>query len=534
MSSGDRPFAGIRVRSTDDASESRESPISLVDATNSQPSSNEGSRNTSPFPGAEKIQKTSTIPSVRERLAKKKYAKWQEGRDSYQSQDTSKDENEAPKAVARSGTEISSARQTELVETPADTETADFASQRESGGHQQEVCPETGKRPKQMHKERPSEIDILYENQRGLFFFGIPLYAHSSLLNFDPAPWITKEFKDSAVNITNAQVPDPSWDWAWKSWYVDMSYDVDEEGWQYSFSFGKRWAWHGTHPWFHSYVRRRRWLRKRVKKHNVRKRGTDGSMSAAHLLTSDYFTIHTKRDLSPTSPMASTARTSYLSQRTAELKEPPEEIQNVLDLLRTLKLATIDREKIDAVNRFVEKGSEELAYLEDKIPEITAFLVFQTSRRQLLELLEHAADDAQKRRDEHDADIRPEDQAEQRRIDHLRNAARAAEGQIRGLEYWSDRKHVLKTSDESGHKTRADDDLVHEIRGISDKAELEVDPTHHAVHLDHEDEEQTVEGKGKGKARSIEDDQDGTREYTSTNSGEPSNRLPADSIMVKD
>jgi hypothetical protein len=37
---------------------------------------------------------------------------------------------------------------------------------------------------------------------------------------------------------------------------------VDEEGWEYSFFF-RGFVWHGTSPWFHSFVRRRRWIRLR-------------------------------------------------------------------------------------------------------------------------------------------------------------------------------------------------------------------------------------------------------------------------------
>jgi len=111
------------------------------------------------------------------------------------------------------------------------------------------------------------QVDILYENQRGFFLCGIPHFSSNSLLNFDPSPWLDGQFKPSAVDITNAQVPDPNWEWSSRTWYVEMSHDVDEEGWEYSFWF-KNCSWHGTRPWFHSFVRRRRWLRQRV-------RGTD-------------------------------------------------------------------------------------------------------------------------------------------------------------------------------------------------------------------------------------------------------------------
>lgn len=94
--------------------------------------------------------------------------------------------------------------------------------------------PTTAAQPEQPSTSSDSHIDILYENQRGWFIFGIPLFSNKALWNLriDPAPWQDAKFRPSAVNITNAQVPDPSWVWDWNSWYVDMSLDVDEEGWQ--------------------------------------------------------------------------------------------------------------------------------------------------------------------------------------------------------------------------------------------------------------------------------------------------------------
>jgi len=384
-----------------------------------------------------------------------------------------------------------------------------------------------------------------------LFFFGIPLYSHSSLLNLDPAPWITKDLKDSAVNITNAQVPDPSWEWAWKTWYVDMSYDVDEEGWQYSFSFGRKWSWHGTHPWSHSYVRRRRWLRKRIRQHGATTKGKEGTMGAGHVLSGDYFTIHPKRDRSPASTLATTARMSHLShENTADLDDASEEIKNVPNLFKSLRRANVDREKIDAVKKFVEHGGEELVYLEEQIPEIVSFLVFQTSRRQLLELLKHAADKAQKHRDEHDANDNPEGEAEKSRIDNLLKAVGAANEQIRGLEYWSDRKHALKTSDEPDGKSKAEkeisafdgastvpteDNPVDEIRGISEKAEVEHDPTPSAVHPGNDVlDSASAESKGKGKAQEPDEEHDALAQNSGTTVREPSDRMPADSLMVHD
>ena len=152
-------------------------------------------------------------------------------------------------------------------------------------------------------------------------------------------------------------MPDPSWEWAWQSWYVDMSYDVDEEGWEYSFSFQRSVAWHGTHPWFHSFVRRRRWLRKRVRKHSIY--GTEGRnldpkrMSDAHMLNGDYFTIHAPKIKSRSSSQTR-GWPSTRFQMHEEDEEVEEDIPNVPTLMTHLKKATVDREKIVAVRRFLD------------------------------------------------------------------------------------------------------------------------------------------------------------------------------------
>lgn len=108
----------------------------------------------------------------------------------------------------------------------------------------------------------PETIDVLYENQSGLWFFFQPFF---SAPGGTPA-WMARDFTKSNVDVRNADVPDPSWEWVWPVWYIDMSHDVDEAGWQYSLSFLARHRWHGNHPWYISFVRRRRWLRKRRKR----------------------------------------------------------------------------------------------------------------------------------------------------------------------------------------------------------------------------------------------------------------------------
>ncbi|KAJ8112666.1 hypothetical protein OPT61_g5013 [Boeremia exigua] len=269
-----------------------------------------------------------------------------------------------------------------------------------------------------------SHIDILYENQRGWFVFGIPLFSSKALWNLrvDPAPWVDAKFKPSAVNITNAQVPDPSWVWDWKSWYVDMSLDVDEEGWQYSFLF-KGSPWHGNHPWFHSFVRRRRWLRRRVKQ----KIPPKTKEAVRERLFGDRFSVGGTTLLRVDTPGTMSAQVSV-----------DEEVRDTATLMRKLKVAAIDREKIVIINRFIADGGEELHYLAEQIPNIMSMLVFQNSRRQLLSTLMDTFDAAKTHREEHKSQGKPEGEAEARRINNLLKAVEAADVECKKLEYWSD------------------------------------------------------------------------------------------------
>lgn len=83
------------------------------------------------------------------------------------------------------------------------------------------------------------EWDVLYENQRGMLFFGMPKFSARTLLQWDPAPWTDYRFQNSPYSIVNAQLPDPAWQWVYPEWVIDMAGDVDEQGWQYSGNFGR-------------------------------------------------------------------------------------------------------------------------------------------------------------------------------------------------------------------------------------------------------------------------------------------------------
>ncbi|OAP58798.1 hypothetical protein AYL99_06095 [Fonsecaea erecta] len=485
-------------------------------------------RASSPSSSTRQLAKKGTRESLKEHLGRRKYAKYQ--------QDRYQPKTSIIASVEDASSQSASAQQTQQAGTDAGTQEVDFAHTASAARGRKGA---EKRRNSRKLKHETHAIDILYENQRGWFFCGIPLYSHSSLLPPDPSPWSNKDMKDSPVNITNAQVPDPTWEWAWNSWYVDMSHDVDEQGWQYSFAFGRNWTWHGTHPWFHSFVRRRRWLRKRVKHEVQESYGRPGSMGDAHHLTGDYFTIHSKRDRSPISAVDGAGKTprpsSFISlPSTIDQNEPPEDIKDIATLLVALKFAPIDREKIDVIKRFIQQGGEELVYLKDHIPDIMSFLVFQNSRRQLLSYLKKTANEAREHRRAHEEENKPEGDAESRRINNLLAAIEAADAEIGALEYWSDRKHILETDDAQSLATRpiatifdqpapepkTDDNPVEEIKGISKNAGIGVgntqsvfDPEWRTSIEDRdkqnkvEEREKEKEGKGKGRAYDSEDDQ---------------------------
>ncbi|MCJ1470821.1 hypothetical protein MMC07_009468 [Pseudocyphellaria aurata] len=349
-----------------------------------------------------------TKGTLREELARRKYSKWQEEK-------TRNDEELAETSDGAGDRNV---------------EAGQLTNSRGRNGRLRDKIPFRSKKPNiRSNGNDDTFVDILYENQRGAFFCGIPLYSGNSLLNFDPSPWQTSSFKDSPVNVTNAQLPDPSWAWAWRTWYVDMSYDVDEEGWQYSFTFSPRYAWHGSHPWFHSFVRRRRWLRKRIKSHGKTSRDT-ANIKEAHLLNADYFTIHASRDRSRDSSAERTSknRSSFLSNARSESdgEQDSSDVSDIVKLMAILKGARVDREKIWAVKAFLDQGGDDLFYLADRMGNIMRYFVYQTSRRQLQGSLLQALEYVKHQQEISSGDADDADELWARKASNLVKAVRAA------------------------------------------------------------------------------------------------------------
>ncbi|TVY40107.1 Meiotically up-regulated protein 65 protein [Lachnellula occidentalis] len=286
-------------------------------------------------------------------------------------------------------------------------------------------------------KTKPeSAIEILYENQRGGFLCGLPLFASKALGNLDPSPWTNIAQKTSATDITNAQVPDPSWEWEWKEWTINHDEGTDEDGWEYSFAFAKLFSWHGP-TWWNSFVRRRAWIRKRVRK------GSGYHISEAHKLNADYFTIHSA-SLEASRSRASSVDTRRLSAArlaSCEMEDEilAEDITDIGALMVALRLARIDREKMEAVENFIKNGGEDLYYLQERMHDIMGAFIFQASRRLLLTHVLRIYNETAEQNKEH-----VDDEYKKKRLENLEAALKHADEEVRKLEYWSDVKDMAE------------------------------------------------------------------------------------------
>ncbi len=475
-------IAGLIRTHTIDA-EIYDHAIGLVDATKADLEETQASEEpTSPGPSGEPLSRHWSRKRLREEIARRKYAKWQEDKQ-------------------RGSTDIAGLNAKDGTESREATEARQGKGSELAGRLRDKIASRAGRKDTPAKEKADYEIDILYENQRGAFFCGIPLYSAKSLLNFDPSGWQTSTFHDSPVNITNAQVPDPSWAWAWRTWYVDMSHDVDEEGWEYSFSFKEGFAWHGSHPWFHSFVRRRRWIRKRIKIRPVRTGKRDG-IEAAHLLTAEYFTIHSKRTPSPDSVgnRTNADQSAYLGTcaNGEEIDEDFAEITDLLALMAALRKSRLDREKIAVIKNFLEHGGDEIYYLAERMDDIMGLFIYQTSRRQLQTLLLESLDAAVGDSDGSFDGAADSGEQVKRKADNLSKAVRAANVHINDQDYWSeictkaDNTESLKAPIESEtlDATRASGDpgkgpeideqpgssIKDDIKGIPEEARVSVEP----------------------------------------------------------
>ncbi|KAI1194397.1 hypothetical protein F5X97DRAFT_336056 [Nemania serpens] len=308
-------------------------------------------------------------------------------------------------------------------------------------------------------REPETEIDILYENQRGGFLCGIPLFSSAALGNLDPPAWTNSALRPSPTDIHTAQVPDPSWQWAWPEWRInhDDQIQADGDGWEYSFMFSDKFSWHRPN-WYGSFVRRRAWIRRRIKI-SIGYQAAD-----EHAMNPAYFTVAARqRSPSPFAMMSGPERNSLdrqsrgshgNSRRSRESARggldsslAPLEAKTTEDLMTVLRQSRIDREKLEAVESYVNSCADDLLHLQNYMHEIMAAFVFQTSRKALLSRLTQLHDDVTSGR------CRGESATASKAI-NLAEAIKHADEEVRRLEYWSD----IKGMTGNGEAVRAVDD----------------------------------------------------------------------------
>src|ERR1700728_2665302 len=159
MSNGDSSLRTRRTNTTDGPSDPYDHAISLIDTSLLDAEPTDTSRSSSP----NKLGKRTTITSVREHLAKKKYAKWQQERFPSESQQTNADDDATQPRPAISPTQRVVA---EDGDRPSKTKTTDFTPQSGPPDRGLKHSLSREKKSNDKHKEQPYEVDILYENQR--------------------------------------------------------------------------------------------------------------------------------------------------------------------------------------------------------------------------------------------------------------------------------------------------------------------------------------------------------------------------------
>ncbi|RWA10811.1 hypothetical protein EKO27_g4280 [Xylaria grammica] len=301
-------------------------------------------------------------------------------------------------------------------------------------------------------RETETEIDILYENQRGGFLCGIPLFSSAALGNLDPPAWTNFAHKPSPTDIHTAQVPDPSWQWAWPEWHInhDEQIQTDGDGWEYSFMFSSKFSWHSP-KWYNSFVRRRAWIRRRIKINIGYQAADEDAMNPG------YFTVLAKqRELSPFATVNEVERTSMdrqsrrsqgASRRSRERSRGDTdstpvslEIKTTEDLMAILRRSRIDREKLEAVENYINNCTDDLLRLQDYMHEIMSMFVFQASRKTLLAQLTQLHDDVTSKTSKGKS-------AETPKAENLCGAIKHADEEVRRLEYWSDIKGMAENGE---------------------------------------------------------------------------------------
>ena len=186
-----------------------------------------------------------------------------------------------------------------------------------------------------------------------------------------------------------------------------MNHDegVDKDGWEYSFMFCKKFSWHGP-KWWNSFVRRRAWIRRRIRRRHHEDCGNESSNDPC-VLNPAYFTVQRPSRSTPTRSSSIASRVSRMSSvrrsmssfghatsktgSQANLEAIPDIVDSDM-LLEVLKRSRIDRERIEAVDNYLQHAGDEFAQLQGAMHEIMGLFVFQSSRQILLNRLKEMHD----------------------------------------------------------------------------------------------------------------------------------------------
>ncbi|KKA31231.1 hypothetical protein TD95_002727 [Thielaviopsis punctulata] len=320
-------------------------------------------------------------------------------------------------------------------------------------------------------------IDVLYENQRGLFLCSTPLFSAKALGNLDPSPWTNTYHKPSLTCPQDTQLPDPSWEWVWPEWRVnhDPLTACDDDGWEYSFMFSDKFSWHGP-TWYSSFVRRRAWTRKRCRiqpgtsglvvnnptvsydpmtyPNDVESRDSDSPNRVGRSQSQSHTHAHRRRhshshthDTSHSRSQSAVRRRSMAETTRATRAElgledglTSVEIYDTQLLLHIIRAQRIDREKLEAMENYLCHARDDLQHLQDVMHEIMKLFVFQNSRRQVLAQVALACEQTEARLNgmADGAEECVERQAVRKRLGFLQAARKHAEEEVRRLAYWSD------------------------------------------------------------------------------------------------
>ncbi|KAG0027657.1 hypothetical protein BGZ82_008822 [Podila clonocystis] len=231
--------------------------------------------------------------------------------------------------------------------------------------------------------------EFLYQHQRGAFFLGTPKFSSKSLLPVDPDEWTDSRFETSAMDTTDYELPDPSWEWVHKSWLVDMTGDVDEDGWEYAMTFHGS-PWHGNYEIFRSFARRRRWLRLRKRKGKMM--GKAASLPERNYATSINSATWTKLDINHLDepspfPQILEGEGGENSKGSKNGMLAPSKPADPVDLYKILKKARSDREKLAYTAQYVVRYPGDFEDLEVRLDKYLNLLEYESSRRDFLSLL---------------------------------------------------------------------------------------------------------------------------------------------------